>query len=661
MIMVSATLTRLAAKARLVFLGLLLAVVWSPLLSLAPVEYSRSSLSFPDPLETNDYLIDASLDVATHTVSGKETVEYVNTAEVSLQEVHFHLWPNAFLGIAVTSVTDGEGRPLTFIVYNDTNMRISLAEALTPGSRAQLSMEFSVRVPRLAGRFGYRNGSGGLVYSLANWFPIASVYEDGRWNTSPYTFAGESFYAESASFRVSLTVPREHVVAATGQLVRREPSGEGMVTWEWRAGAVRDFYFASSPAYHVVSEVVEGVNVSSYFFEGHEERGAQALDVATHQIGILGRLLKPYPYPTLSIVESYESHGGMEYPNVVLLTSYVYDPNPEWDEAFASLVAHEVGHQWFAYMVGSDPYREPWLDEAFARYSELLYVEYRYGESRFSYALDELRGSFYDGYASSDEIINRTMAHWETYAANYFGIVYFKGMLVVHMLRSTVGNQTFFEALREYFDRFLYRNARIRDLIQVFDEVAGYPLGWFFDEWLNRPGVPAYEMGSPVVDPLDGGYRISLTITQKGDPRRMRVPLRIYTATGERSFVVWVNASEETLEFLVEEPPEFITLDPDDTILRTPQGPITGEFFLDQDSDGLSDAEEVRLGTDPTNPDTDGDGVDDGSEVSKGTDPLDAERDWILYGSILVVLVTVPALLILLRRRRRSADSQALV
>lgn len=529
---------------------------------------------------------------------GSEKIEYINGETEPLDEVYLHLWPNAFLSatearpdiflsngsITIDSVTDETGLPLPHQITEDTNLMVNLSDSVEPGESTAFRINFSVSIPNSKYmRFGYWDKP--AIHSLGNWYPVVAVYDEDGWDTSPYTFMGESFYADVSLFDVNITVPADQVIAALGALTQKIVNPDDTVTWTWKTGMVRDFFFASSPDFEVASRMIGDIEISSYYFQNYTSRGLAALDTAENSVKVFGSLFKPYPYPTLSIVQSLDRYLGMEYPNLVLMGYNLYNETLYSLADFEEVLSHELGHQWFAYMVGNDPYCEPWLDEGFATYSEIIYFEFVHGPTAKESLLRSRRNSYFS--ALSDESVNHTMEFWESVKIPraYSPIVYAKGCLIIEMLRLEVGNSTFFEALQKYTDDFLYKNARISDLIAVFEEAAGYDLDWFFEEWIFGRGIPRYSLNSTQAHSLKDGYRLVLNVTQEAYPKKMLVPFKIVYQEGSETRTAWVNETQQTIEFNLDKKPIRVIMDPDYLILRTPRGPISLEVVTRERGD----------------------------------------------------------------------------
>jgi len=511
------------------------------------------------------YFINAEINTTTHLLTANQTVEYFNNANISLKEVLFRMWANATQGfMRIHNVYNGDGQPLLYRTSENINLKVTLKKPVTPFANTTIRIEFSLSIPNWEFRFGYTD----TVYNLAGWYPIASVYDENGWDTSPYSFAGESFYSDASNYDVNIIVPAGQIVAANGELAKKVALSSDRVKWTWKAEMIREFVFSCSSFYRVTSVKINGLTISSYYFKEHVSRGLEAIVIAEKAIKTFSSLFAPYPSSTFSIVESNLGgyHGmiiaGMEYSRLILVDEYLYSFSSE--HAFENVLAHEVGHQWFSYIVGSDSYAEPWLDEGFATYSEVLYYEFAHGLSEGKKHLNEIRTSYINWQQyKSDEALGQSMEFWEDHPINYYFGVYFKGAVVINMLRSYVGNATFFKAIQTYFDRFSHKNAKIVDLIAVFEETSSVDVDWFFDEWVFQKGLPQYSVTVVFGD----SNNLVLDVLQESVPKKMLVQFKIQYKDHSEIKTAWVNKTRQIIEFRVHEAPTGVIVDPQNIIL----------------------------------------------------------------------------------------------
>jgi hypothetical protein len=478
-----------------------------------------------------DYRIEATLDPAENTVSGEGVIVYHNRSPQALPYLWLHLEQNlcdplgdpAKLvqpsrpgdifdftcrpfggGLALSRVT-ADGQPLPHSVYG-TTVRVDLPTPVRPGERFELELEWHFRViPGFANRMGHD----GPHYQIALWYPRVAVYDDvAGWNTDPFIGNGE-FYLEYGSFDVALTVPRSHIVAATGALQnpkevlttaqRRRleraarsqepvpiiaageagspqvrPAGDDdWLTWRFQADSVRDFAFAAGPRLRWDASSYGRVMIHT-LYRPEAELWPEANRMARHAIRVLSESWYPYPYAHATVVEG--PVPGMEYPMVVFL------PPTSTRETLYWLVAHELGHQWYPMIVGSNERRHAWMDEGFTTFVNIAAIEdyfagEPYGETFWRIPLD-----IWPERALPAE---RPVALPPPEHVDLFWTQYRKASLMMHTLRLEVlGEERFDRAFRAYTEAWAFRHPTPADFFRMMEDVSGMNLDWFWRGWL---------------------------------------------------------------------------------------------------------------------------------------------------------------------------------
>lgn len=530
----------------------------------------------PHPL--TNYTIEAVLQTSTQTVSAKTTINYVNHASVSLDEVIFHLYPNAFdpEGYITIESVHYAGSNLSYSIsgIDSTILNVSLVTTpgpglLLPNANVTLELNYQIKVPNTPDRFGWYHTTSPelLVYNLGNWHPVVAVYDERGWHTAPYIFNFESFYAEVAAYDVHITTPENYVVAATGEL-QTVTTSSGTRTWHWSTGSVRDFTWVASPHYQISSILVNGVNVTSYHTADHSVGGQRTLYVANQSLNVFGSLFGPYPWLSLRIVETVLAVAGMEYPQLVMIGKGLYN-NTSILSPLETVIAHEIGHQWIPFTIGTDSYTEPWIDEGFASYAELVFIEYVYG----SVERQDHRRKKLDSYwvfvgVWGDDSINLSMDYWRTHTG-YSDIVYDKASLVIDLLRNHLGDTAFYQAWQHVYNQAIHRNLRATDLQSLFEEAVGEPLNWFFDHWVFGSGVITLNIGNATANQVSEGWTIVFQLSQAQDtPIVLRVPIQVVTTEDVEMVWVWIDAVPVTnITLTTSDLPLWVNLDPEDLLI----------------------------------------------------------------------------------------------
>ncbi|HEX8362372.1 MAG TPA: M1 family metallopeptidase [Longimicrobium sp.] len=437
-----------------------------------------------------------------------------------------------------------------------TLARLTLPRPVAPGDSTTLEIEWSHRIPP-AGTFrtAYEDALGGRAFNVAQWYPQVAVLDDViGWDATPYLGDGE-FYLEYGDFDVSITLPAGHLVGATGVLqnpgdvltpeaaarlaraattdstVRVVTEAEraagratrtgARLTWRFRAENVRDFAFATSDRYlwDATRATIPGaggertVMIHSLYRAG-APHWQEAARFGQHSIGFFSDRLVPYAYPQATIAEGPIS--GMEYPMLVFIHRAAQR------EDLYSVIAHELGHEWFPMMIGQDEASFAWMDEGLTTYFEDEAREAFFPGAR---AHEETRAAYLRVAGRDNEV--PLMRHTDLvspYGARTVAAYSKPGTLMV-TLRDVLGAETFDRAMRTYAQEWMFKHPYPWDFFNTFERVAGRDLDWFFYPWWFETGTLDFAVGP--VRAVSGGVEVTLT-----DLGGIPAPVRV-TATGE--------------------------------------------------------------------------------------------------------------------------------
>ncbi len=417
-------------------------------------------------------------------IGGREWVRYTNNERVSLSEVYFRLFPNCpgwqDSKSVVKRVQVGGENAAFSLEQEDTALKVPLAHPLAPGDSVIFTLDFSVSIPQHGGGnysiFAYKDH----VLSLAHFYPMIPAYDDSGWHTELAPSYGDLTYSDTSFYYVRLRTTAPGLVLTTsGKILRDIVSSDGVESWDIASGPMRDINLVLSRDFHTASEDVNDVMVTSYYLTGDRGGGKRVLRYAADALADYCRQFGPYPFNELDVVETGTTAGGVEYPGMVAISDQFYQEVGGFLE-FAT--AHEVGHQWWYSLVGSDQVNHPWLDEALTNYSAYIYTQDIHGNR---YAGRVFKVFFQDTYKRAADMMDMPIGlPVSGYSQTTYGaIVYGKGAIFFHTLRQQVGDDTFFAILRTYFRRYRYRIATPQDFLHVAEEVSGKNLGPLFREW----------------------------------------------------------------------------------------------------------------------------------------------------------------------------------
>ncbi|MGH7547173.1 MAG: M1 family metallopeptidase [Gemmatimonadales bacterium] len=497
----------------------------------------RSASGAPGPdywQQRADYVIRATLDTATQIIRGTGRIHYVNYSPDTLEFVWVQIEQNIFAQNSITyllnqpplhfaggAVFDFTGQgfiggitierfaagatDLARTEYG-TMMRVDLPRPLVPKAFIDFDVAWRFPAPPYGG--GRMGRIGTRLYEIAQWYPRMVVYDDvNGWNPLPYIGAGE-FYLEYGDFDVTLTLPAGFIVAATGtvmnplavltptqraRLARARTSADriaivtkaeavangqrptaGSKTWHFTAQNVRDFAWAASPDFRWDASGWKGILIQTLYRPSAapwEETNKMAWFTIKHFSERWGM----YPWPQATTVEGLVQ--GMEYPMITFVPSIEKREDQFW------VLTHELGHEWFPMMVGSDERRYPWMDEGFDSFIDYGSAEgYFQGTAYGDTVRRELLTAYGVSAAPGDEqpLINQPVEQ-----RNLLWAAYQKPALMLTILRDAVlGKETFERALREYVRRWKFKHPQPADFFRTIENVAGRDLDWFWRNWV---------------------------------------------------------------------------------------------------------------------------------------------------------------------------------
>lgn len=454
-----------------------------------------------DSVETHTmYEITAEYVPETRTITGAMKFTFENPTDEELSELSFQLYPNAYrkdalykpISIAYESAAYYKGASYgemsIYSVHGSKNweimgedeniLNVYLEKSLFPGEKVVLDIGFRTQLAEVA----HRTGVTKHTVNLGNFYPILCGIKNGGFVETVYYSDGDPFYSECADYKVTLTIPKEYAVAATGTLVE-ERMLESKKEYTMSALNVRDFAMVLSEDFRV-ERLQTGTTTLAYYYYA-DQTPKKTLSVIAECFHFYEETFGRYPYSQYSVAQTGFCLGGMEYPCLTFLSDELVET-----EKIRAIV-HETAHQWWYAVVGSDQIENGWQDEGLAEYSALTFFEKyeKYDVSREGLVKEAMEGyrSYYDVYGS---VLGRTdtrmTRHLKEYLSDYEYkcLSYDKAVIMFDTLRKSVGDDKFFEALRRYYKLCAYKQATVGDLIGSFEK-SGLDVNGFFDSFLN--------------------------------------------------------------------------------------------------------------------------------------------------------------------------------
>ncbi len=435
------------------------------------------------------YNLTLQYDPATPTLTGVEDVRFFNHQSAPLNEIYFRLfanYPDSGGKISVSHLSvDGAAASATLETQN-TALRVGLSQPLAPRAEADLHLDFVVTVPRdSTGHYADFTATDSVT-TMPTVYPLIPAYDSQGWHTELPPAYGDLVYADASLYAVTMTVPTTMTVIASGTTTRKDDNNNGTTTWHIVGAPMRDFDLNVSAQLQKTSATLGETTVNSWYDPADADAGKSALQFATDALRIFQNNFGTYPYRKFDVVETPTTAGGIEYPTLVVVARSLYR-DPRNRQYFEFATAHEVSHQWWYGMVGDDQVNQPWVDEALAQYSALIYEEDLYGKDA---AHQVMRNNFIGLYnraknAGQDMPVNLPVAAYDE--ATYGAIVYGKGPLFYDAIRTKMGDALFFKFLQTYFQRYRYKIATSDDILKTAEDVCNCSLQNEYQEWILSP------------------------------------------------------------------------------------------------------------------------------------------------------------------------------
>ena len=370
---------------------------------------------------------------------------------------------------------------------------------------------------------------------------------------------------DKATSEFIVTAPSHYQVVSNGLRVEvTDLTGERRRT-HWRNSVpIAPWLFTLGVARFAVQRVdaFEGKPIETWVYA--QDRDAGFADFATPTRSVLAFFsdyVGPFAYEKLANVQSSTVSGGMEAASAIMYgeNSVTDTPSVRW----RNVVIHEIAHQWFGNAVTEADWDDVWLSEGFATYFTQLYIEHAYGRDEFVRGMLSSRQTVATFAATHPDytIVHRNLSRMEDVTSSH---TYQKGSWTLHMLRGVIGDEAFQRGIRSYYRQHFNANATTADFRRAMEDASGRDLGWFFDEWLYKPGTLKVA-GGWTYDARAKQVRITLDQVQTdGSVFRMPVEVAVYASKEAAPTIHRVEMIAKANAFRIDVPsePDDVRLDP---------------------------------------------------------------------------------------------------
>lgn len=460
-----------------------------PLARYRPAFHAAAVLASVDTAAMPRYDITMRVDMAQRQVDGLARIHFRNLSGRPLNDVYVRLYPNLEQLVGGMRLTRAVTLPEQYavgyaFVLDNTAARIILTQPLAPDATLDLELGYQVTAPARQGYvlFGESEGILSLPYS----YPILAAQT--RDPTNPWRLEippthGDIAIADPAFYAVTVTLPSDVTLVSTGVAISVTQPLSGTVDHVIVAGPAREWGLILSRDYQVSRVEVDGTRVNSYYLPADQVAGEAALRHAAAALRVYNRLLAPYPYTELDVAAAPTRYLGMEYPGLNYIGLDTYRDQQETQEW---LIAHEISHQWWYELVGSDSFRWPWLDEGLAEHSSLLYIENLYGQAEVD-RIRFLRWQVPTDWAAEHGLDDKVGQEVTAFTAgNYETLVYAKSALFFDALYQEMGREAYLRVLQALIERYRYRTPTPADFLALVTEVGGFDPQPLYETWILR-------------------------------------------------------------------------------------------------------------------------------------------------------------------------------
>ena len=553
-----------------------------------------------------NYIINVELNDKNHTLIAEEIIEYTNNSPDDLDILWFHIWPNAYkdnttalskhqLDGGSTSLYNateeerGNISNLNFTVdgkkvewqYHPEHIdicKLILNKPIKAGGTITIKTPFKVKIPNAKfSRLGHVDQS----YMITQWYPKPAVYDKNGWHIMPYLSQGE-FYSEFGSFDVRITLPQNYTVGATGDLQNKGehnrlnelaaitdtitkygsnmnfPESEKKTkTIRFTQDKVHDFGWFADKRFHVLKGEVKlphsdrTVTLYTMFTNNEAHLWKNSIEYMHDAVYYYSLWNGDYPYDYCTAVDgTIAAGGGMEYPNVTVIGASGSAKSLE------TVIIHEVGHNWFYGILGSNERDHAWMDEGINSYNEHRYMKKKYPNEKITDNLPKIATKLLDLEKVTNKNIMGEMMYFmgawtakdqpmdfpssEYTGMNYGGIVYMKSAICLDYLATYLGQEIFDECMKNYFETFKYKHPQPKDLKAIFENKTGKDLSWFFDNMIPTTNQLDYSISKIKKGPKN----LHITLKNNG---KIPGPVVICGVTdGVVSEELWVEGFEGT-------------------------------------------------------------------------------------------------------------------
>ena len=507
-----------------------------------------------DTWQPKHYVVSLTLnDQLSEIVSGSARIDVLVLKKTSLIDLDF--------GELRTSRVTVDSKPASF-THKNGKLAITLAEPANPGTKLVVEVAYSGK-PK-----------DGLIMS-ADKDGKPSAVGDNWPNRVHHWIPTFDHPSAKATVTFNITAPAREEVVANGKLDRVETTANGTRTWTYSEGAPIPPYcmiIAVGQFARIEPSQRAPVPISYYVPKSESHLALKGFAPAIPSLEYFNELIAPYPYEKLAMIVGATRYGGMENSSAIVFTPQFFNVRPQAKisapygipRGTVNLISHEIAHQWFGDSVTESTWADLWLSEGFATYFAGLFLQRSEGEAAFQDYMSRAAEEIFEYEKKKPSPI------FDRDTEDLLGLLnannYQKGAWVLHMLRSSLGDQVFFRGIRDYYHKHKEATATTEDLRAALEAASGKDLSGFFKRWIYESGHPKYQLSWEWRQKSE--VRLVLRQLQSGNAFLDHVPVAITTTSGKRDVFLKPNGKETVETVRLTEMPTSIEIDPRNTLLK---------------------------------------------------------------------------------------------
>jgi hypothetical protein len=432
--------------------------------------------------ERSGYVFLVDLDYGSHHLVVDETIQYPNHTGVVLDSLVLAVEPNRWVGVFQLNQLRVDGQEVNDYTLQDGQLTVSLVNPLAVGDSLNLGINYELYLPWNGTEriFGYNNWQ----INIVDWYPFVVPYDpDTGWLLHEASNVGEHLVMDSVDFDVTIrqSADTENLMIAAS--APAEPVENGT---RYTLNGARTFVFSASTTYQTSSAMVGDITVTSYYADGSRLAGEAILNATTQALEVYSQIFAPYPYKSLSIVETTYT-DGMEYDGLFFLSRDFY---LSYDGTLLNNLVmigiHEAAHQWWFGLVGNDQALEPWLDEALSTYSERIFYE------QVNPSLVGLWWNYRVDAFNPAGMIDITIYQGGAFRP-YTNAVYLRSARFLENLRIRMGEEAFLAFLKDYAAQMSYKRSTADDFFTILSSHLSVDISDIITNYFQNSHQVKYE------------------------------------------------------------------------------------------------------------------------------------------------------------------------